>query len=195
MVVGLAVLLASCGPNPNGSHLNELRTAAHDLQAAEAAYLALPVDSILTLRLWAMEQLQDFELLASDSGVVLTRAEGAIVAEVGRVRRLIKDNPSRVEKLQSAQKQAISQIEQLIQAVESGATVDGEGTVMDSTYFNRQVRVEVLAAQGIRDSWTETASYAEQALSMASATKHRADSLGVALRMRLAAWVLDHPIQ
>lgn len=192
VAVGLVLLLGACGGRGHRSEIAQLEQARLEMERAAEAYAALPQDSIDAVRVWASAQLQDFELLAADSGIVLTRSEGAIINEVGKVRRLLKDNPKRISQLRTSQEQVAGQIQLLIEALQSRATVDGAGTPIDSTYIRVQVNAERTSAERIASSWEESASYATKALSLAARTKPAADSLGTELRKRLAVWVLEN---
>lgn len=192
VAVGLVLLLGACGGRGHRSEIAELEQARLEMERAAEAYAALPQDSIDAVRVWASAQLQDFELLAADSGIVLTRSEGAIINEVGKVRRLLKDNPKRISQLRTSQEQVAGQIQLLIEALQSRATVDGAGTPIDSTYIRVQVNAERTSAERIASSWDESTSYATKALSLADRTKPSADSLGTELRKRLAVWVLEN---
>lgn len=192
VALGLVLLLGACGGRGHRSEIAELEQARLEMERAAQAYAALPQDSIDAVRVWASAQLQDFELLASDSSMVLTRSEGAIINEVGKVRRLLKDNPKRISQLRTSQEQVAGQIQLLIEALQSRATVDGAGTPIDSTYIRVQVNAERTSAERIASSWDESTSYATKALSLAARTKPAADSLGTELRKRLAVWVLEN---
>lgn len=192
VALGLVLLLGACGGRGHRSEIAELEQARLEMERAAEAYAALPQDSIDAVRVWASAQLQDFELLAADSSIVLTRSEGAIINEVGKVRRLLKDNPKRISQLRTSQEQVAGQIQLLIEALQSRATVDGAGTPIDSTYIRVQVNAERTSAERIASSWEESASYATKALSLAARTKPAADSLGTELRKRLAVWVLEN---
>lgn len=192
VAAGCAVLFTGCAGSGHREEIAELERVERAMREAADAYAALPQDSLDAVRIWAATQLRDFELLASDSGVVLTRAEGAIVSDVSRVRRLLKDNPDRVARLRASQEQAADQIHLLIEALQTGATTDGAGTPIDSAYVRQQVGAERVAAEAVAASWEETADYGRRALRLAAATRQRSDSLGEALRQRLAKWVLEH---
>ena len=192
VALGLVLLLGACGGRGHRSEIAELEQARLEMERAAEAYAALPQDSIDAVRVWASAQLQDFELLAADSSMVLTRSEGAIINEVGKVRRLLKDNPKRISQLRTSQEQVAGQIQLLIEALQSRATVDGAGTPIDSTYIRVQVNAERTSAERIASSWEESASYATKALSLAARTKPAADSLGTELRKRLAVWVIEN---
>lgn len=192
VALGLVLLLGACGGRGHRSEIAELEQARLEMERAAQAYAALPQDSIDAVRVWASAQLQDFELLAADSSMVLTRSEGAIINEVGKVRRLLKDNPKRISQLRTSQEQVAGQIQLLIEALQSRATVDGAGTPIDSTYIRVQVNAERTSAERIASSWDESTSYATKALSLAARTKPAADSLGTELRKRLAVWVLEN---
>lgn len=192
VAAGCAVLFAGCKGAEHQEAVAKLERAEQAMREAAAAYAALPQDSLDAVRIWATTQLRDFELLAADSGVVLTRDEGAIVADVSRVRRLLKDNPDRVVRLRASQEQAAGQIHLLIEALQTGATTDGAGTTIDSAYVRRQVTAELRTAEAVAASWQETTDYGRRGLKLAAATRLRSDSLGEALRQRLAKWVLEH---
>lgn len=193
--MGLIMVLGACGTAPHRAELEALESALLAMQTSASAYAELPQDSIDATREWATTQLQDFELLASDSSVVLSRPEGAIISDVSRVKRLLKDNPQRRQALEKAQAQATSQIQMLMEALRSNATVDGVGTPIDSTYIRLQVKAECTAAEQVAASWRETANYATQALSLAQSTIPMSDSLGTELRKRLARWILEQEIR
>lgn len=188
--VAAALWLSACGSGGRQVEIAALEQAAADMAAAAEAYATLPQDSIDAVRIWATTQLRDFELLAADTAVVLTRPEGAIVSDVARVRRLLKDNPERVQQLRRTQEQAAGQIQALIQALQSNATIDGAGTPIDTAYIRQHVEAERTAAARVAATWTETSLYARQALALSARTQPRSDSLGTVLRKRLAEWVL-----
>jgi hypothetical protein len=190
--VAVALVLGACGGNRHQNEVAALESAAESMVAASEAYAALPQDSIDAIRNWAMAQLRDFELLASDSGVILTREEGRIINEVSKVRRLLKDNPERVKRLRDAQDQVAGQIHLLADALRAQATIDGAGTPIDSSYIRLHVAAEQKAAESITSAWEETISYAEQALALGARTRPQSDSLGTELRRRLAVWLLEN---
>jgi len=187
----LVMVLGACGTPPHRGELQALESALLAMQTAAKDYSQVSQDSVDATREWATTQLQDFELLAADSGVVLSRSEGAIVSDVSRVKRLLKDNPQRRQSVEKAQTQATRQIQLLMEALRTNATIDGAGTPIDSTYIRLQVKAECTAAEQVALSWQETTNYATQALSLARTTMPLSDSLSTELRKRLAQWIIE----
>ena len=163
--VAAALWLSACGSEGRQVEIAALEQAAADMVAAAEAYAALPQDSIDAVRIWATTQLRDFELLAADTAVVLTRPEGAIVSDVSRVRRLLKDNPERVQQLRRTQEQAAGQIQALTTSpnpsaifVPPGVDVAYDGgalarTVWDWAALNAD---QFLVINGADDTWSAT---------------------------------------
>jgi hypothetical protein len=185
-VAGL--VLAGCGPkNARDASVDELEGALDSVRMARAALMELPADSIAQAKSWSEQHLWDFELLVSDSTAQLTREEGAIISEVARARRLLKDGPERLRTLAESGERTESQLVALISALESGATTDGAGTPIDSAYIATNTARELSFARAYLVSVAETQDLARRGLDIAAAAAAPVDSLKTVLRARYAA--------
>jgi hypothetical protein len=146
----------------------------------------LPADSIAQAKSWAEQILWDFELLVADSSAQLTREEGAVISEVARARRLLKDGPERLRTLATSGERTELQLVALIEALRSGATTDGAGTPIDSAYIATNTARELTFARAFLTSVAETQDLARRGLDIAAAATAPADSLKTVLRARYA---------
>lgn len=185
-VAGL--VLAGCGPkDARDTSVDELEGALDSVRVARAALMELPADSIAQAKSWSEQHLWDFELLVSDSTAQLTREEGAIISEVARARRLLKDGPERLRTLAESGERTESQLVALIATLESGATTDGAGTPIDSAYIATNTARELSFARAYLVSVAETQDLARRGLDIAAAAAAPVDSLKTVLRARYAA--------
>ena len=183
-----AWVLAGCGPkDARDTSVDELEGALDSVRVARAALVGLPADSIAQAKSWSEQHLWDFELLVSDSTAQLTREEGAIISEVARARRLLKDGPERLRTLAESGERTESQLVALIAALESGATTDGAGTPIDSAYIATNTARELSFARAYLVSVAETQDLARRGLDIAAAAAAPVDSLKTVLRARYAA--------
>jgi hypothetical protein len=184
-----AVLLGCAGPHK--SEIAELNGVRDSLSAAQTQLATLPVDSLATTRSWAVDALRDFEVMLKDSGMTLTREEGLIVAEVTRAKRLLKDFPDRITRMDESINRAHHQIEGLIALLDSRAATDGAGNPIDTTYIRENVTRELRVARDICGSVEETKLYARRGLEVKAGAVASVDSLQTVLRARLATLVLN----
>jgi hypothetical protein len=185
-VVALA-MLAGCGPRgPKGAAVEELEGALDSVRTAREALGGVPADSIAQAKSWAEQNLWDFELLVADSTAQLTREEGAVISEVARARRLLKDGPERLRTLAQSGERTENQLVALIEALRSGAATDGAGTPIDSAYIATHTARELTFARAYLTSVAETQDLARRGLDIAAAATAPADSLKTVLRARYA---------
>ena len=152
---------------------------------------ALPADSVLASARWASVNLHELELLMSDGHIEITKAEGAIVSEVSRARRLLKDHESRRNRLTQNTERTQLQLNLLAEAIAQNATVDGSGTPIDSSYIEQQVAIETRIARELIEALEETIDLAQRGVEVAQGARADNDSLQVILRARLARYILE----
>ena len=62
--------------------------------------------------------------------------DGQLIGDWARVKRYLKDGPTRLTMLDKQGKLCLSQLDNLMQAIRQGATEDANGTPMDEAYFD-----------------------------------------------------------
>lgn len=164
----------------------ELEGVLDSVRTAREAIAGLPADSIAQAKSWAEQNLWDFELLVADSSARLTREEGAVISEVARARRLLKDGPERLRTLAESGERTEHQLVALIEALRSGAATDGAGTPIDSAYIAANTARELSFARAYLTSVAETEDLARRGLDLTAAATAPADSLKTVLRARYA---------
>lgn len=166
-----------------------------DLQSSVATALnqmqVLPADSVLASAKWANQNLQEFELLLSDTRVQITKAEGSIVSEVSRARRLLKDHESRRDRLFQNTKRTQLQLQLLRDAIAKNARFDGKGTPIDSNYIAKQLQTETRIANELVAALLETVDLARRGITVVDGARFQNDSLQKILRARLAKLILE----
>lgn len=179
-----AMLITGCGRHRD--EIRQLDEALIRLDSCQAVLDSLPMAEIDSTRVWVGNQWQDFSLFANDSLLEITREEGAVIADVGRIRRLLKDFPSKYKGVGEALVLSRSQIEALRAALEDGATQDRNGARMDDAYVTAQVANELGFVDKVALGVMETNLFGRQAVAAADTTRARADSVAQVLRGRMA---------
>lgn len=182
------VLQTGCGRHRD--EIRQLDLALTRLDSCQAVLDSLPLADIDSTRVWVGNQWQDFSLFANDSLLEITREEGAVIADVGRIRRLLKDFPSKYKGVGEALVLSRTQIEALRTALEEGATQDRNGARMDDAYVAAQVANELGFVDKVALGVMETNLFGRQAVAAADTTRARADSVAQALRGRMAARII-----
>lgn len=188
--VMLFLVFAGCANNPHEAEIAELQNVRDSLVVAQSDLAQLPADTLTATLTWATDEFRNFEVMMRDTGMVLTKEEGLIVAEVSRARRLLKDFPERRSRIGEAIDRALNQTTGLVQLLSEQKTTDGAGHAVDSAYIADNLRLELRIGRDLCASVTETADYAERGLATAEAVRDQADSLATILRARLAQLVL-----
>ena len=127
----------------------------------------------------------------SDGHIQITKTEGAIVSEVSRARRLLKDHESRRNRLTQNTERTQLQLKLLTEAIAQNATVDGSGTPIDSSYIEQQVAIETRIARELIEALEETIDLAQRGILVAQGARADNDSLQIVLRERLAHYILE----
>jgi hypothetical protein len=187
LLLGMAV---GCANNPHQAEIAELQGLRDSLEAAKADLVQLPADTLNATLTWATDEFRNFEVMMRDTGMVLTKDEGLIVAEVSRARRLLKDFPERRTRIGEAIDRALNQTAGLAQLLTEQQATDGAGNTVDSAYIADNLRLELRIGRDLCASVAETADYAERGQATAEAVREQADSLATVLRARLAQLVL-----
>lgn len=192
---GLASLLTLLACGRHRDEIRQLDTALARLDSCQAVLDSLPLDSILATRTWASNQWNDFSHFANDSLMELTREEGLVIAEVGRIRRLLKDFPAQQKGIPEAIALSRTQIKSLRTALEEGATKDRNGEPMNEDYIAAQLTAELGFVDRIATGCRDTRLYSTQAMAAKDSLMPIVDSTGQVLRARLAQRLISETMQ
>jgi hypothetical protein len=140
---------------------------------------------------WADEQFREFNLLLEDGGIVVSKQEGAIISDVGRARRLLKDQTKRRSSLPKSAERTVKQLRSLAHALSSGARVDAAGNPIDSAYVARETATELKIARDLVRALQETQNLAQRGIALQREVEARSDSLQTICRGRLARAILE----
>lgn len=169
----------------------ELRLLADSVEIAAQA-LNRPTDAeAVEAFSWADEQFREFNLLLEDGGVVVSKQEGAIISDVGRARRLLKDQTKRRSSLPKSAERTVKQLRSLAHALSSGARVDAAGNPIDSAYVARETATELKIARDLVQALKETQNLAQRGIALRREVEARSDSLETICRGRLARAILE----
>lgn len=169
----------------------ELRLLADSVEIAAQA-LNRPTDAeAVEAFSWADEQFREFNLLLEDGGVVVSKQEGAIISDVGRARRLLKDQTKRRSSLPKSAERTVKQLRSLAHALSIGARVDAAGNPIDSAYVARETATELKIARDLVQALKETQNLAQRGIALRREVEARSDSLETICRGRLARAILE----
>lgn len=174
----------SCS-QPGDTHLGDLRSAERDVNAGMSILSAWNVDSVAAARERVAMRFQDLDWLVADSTLVYTVEDGQLIGNWARVKRFLKDGPSRLTNLDTQGELCLSQLDNLMQAIRGGATEDANGTPMDEAYFDKQASRELKAAEQWGLAVAETERLISLGIELEAATRASIDSL---IRVKRAEW-------
>ena len=182
-LLGTAAFI-SCS-QPGDTHLGDLRDAERDVNASMSILSAWNVDSVAAARERVAMRFQDLDWLVADSSLVYTVEDGQLIGDWARVKRFLKDGPTRLTTLDTQGELCLSQLDNLMQAIRGGATEDANGTPMDEAYFDKQAARELKAAEQWGLAVAETERLISLGIELEAATRASIDSL---IRVKRAEW-------
>ena len=190
LLVFCVAFCVGCSEGPYSAEMSELKTLQDSLRTCRGQLSAIPIDSIVAAKTWADGELNTFEVMLSDSGMSLSKDEGLIIAEISRAKRLLKDFPDRIQRIDQSIDRAMNQMHDLAELLTQQAPQDAAGNYVDSAYIRQNVSRELRIARDIVRSVSETEKYALRGDATVEAVQGQADSLKTVLRARLAHLVL-----
>ena len=122
-----------CGPKPGAEHLPALQEALLALDSAEAVYLAAPLASAEPAFAKADSALQAVEAMMV--GLVVNLEQGKPFSTLDERMRMLRRQPGRHRRIEQELDRTRRQIGHLIEAIVDRATVDAEGTPIDTAYL------------------------------------------------------------
>lgn len=140
----VALFITGCGPKPGAEHLAELQQTLVALDSAEAVFRQAPLEDAAPAFAKA-----DSALMAIESmmvGLVVNLEQGKPFDILDQRRRMLRRQPGRHRRIEQELSRTRRQIGLLIEAIVDGATVDAEGTPIDTAYLNRSAADELRIA-------------------------------------------------
>ncbi|MBL6646136.1 MAG: hypothetical protein ISP55_06770 [Flavobacteriales bacterium] len=144
LAAATAFLVSGCGPKPGAEHLADLQQTLVALDSAEAVFQQAPLDDAAPAFAKA-----DSALMAIESmmvGLVVNLEQGKPFDVLDQRRRMLRRQPGRHRRIEQELSRTRRQIGLLIEAIVDGATVDAEGTPIDTAYLNRSAADELRIA-------------------------------------------------
>ena len=185
-LIGVGLLAAMCGcTQPGDANLDALQRAKKDVEAGMETLSAWNMDSVAAARERVAMRFKDLDWLVADSTLTYTVADGQLIGDWARVKRFLKDAPTRLTTLDTQGTLCLSQLDDLMSAIRQGATVDANGNPMDEAYFDRESGRELKAATQWSLAVTETQRLISLGVELEGQTRASIDSL---IRAKRAEW-------
>jgi len=144
LAAATALLVSGCGPKPGAEHLANLQKTLVALDSAETVFHQAPLEDAAPAFAKA-----DSALMAIESmmvGLVVNLEQGKPFDVLDQRRRMLRRQPGRHRRIEQELSRTRRQIGLLIEAIVDGATVDAEGTPIDTAYLNRSAADELRIA-------------------------------------------------
>ena len=191
VLVGAALAASCAGNGKQQKRIKQLNMLIDSVAGATQLLQSPPPQEVMDAFEWADQSLREFELLLADSLVAISREEGAIISEVSRARRLMKDQAKRRQALGKSAERAQFQMTALARAMETNATIDALGSPMDSAYYETQFLRETEISRQLIVQLEETQDLAIRGCRTQQQVRPASDSLQTVLRARLARAILE----
>ena len=136
--------LSGCAPQPGVEHLDALNAALTDLDSAEAVFRAAPLAGAAPAFAKVDSALQAVETMMV--GLVVNLDQGKPFTRLDERHRMLRRQPGRQRRIEQEIDRTRRQIGNLIEAIVDGASVDAEGTPIDTAYFNQAASDELRIA-------------------------------------------------
>jgi hypothetical protein len=175
----LGTMLSSCGPKPGVEHLDALQRTLVDLDSAETVYRQAPLESATPAFAKA-----DSALMAIESqmvGLIVNLEQGKPFSALDERRRMLRRQPGRQRRIEQELDRTRRQIGRLIEAIVDGATVDAEGTPIDTAYLNKSATDELRIAGHLIEEMGIALMFLERGTIDLDRVIHTADSAARAL--------------
>lgn len=144
LAAATALLVSGCGPKPGAEHLANLQQTLVALDSAETVFHQAPLEDAAPAFAKA-----DSALMAIESmmvGLVVNLEQGKPFDVLDQRRRMLRRQPGRHRRIEQELSRTRRQIGLLIEAIVDVATVDAEGTPIDTAYLNRSAADELRIA-------------------------------------------------
>ena len=183
-VLTMVAIWMGCS-KPGDENLSALNEAKRNVDTGLATLDHWNVDRTKAVRERVSEKFKDLDWLMADSSLTFGVDEGQIIGNWVRARRYLKNAPERITVLGNEGRLCASQLQNLIQAINSQATEDANGTPMDEAYFQRESKREIEAVSQWREAVSETDRMVQLGVDLEQSTRVAIDSL---IRAKRAEW-------
>ena len=176
---------------PGDVHLAALGEAEERVEAGMDFLKQWDVDSVAACRERVAMRFKDLDWLMADTTLTFTVDDGQLIGDWARVRRYLKDGPTRLTMLKKQGTLCLAQMGNLSDAIQQGATEDANGTPMNEAYFERESSREI----GIADQWRlavdETVRLFDLGMDLEGESRMSIDSLILAKRAEWAQTIAN----
>ena len=176
---------------PGDVHLAALGEAEERVEAGMDFLEQWDVDSVAACRERVAMRFKDLDWLMADTTLTFTVDDGQLIGDWARVRRYLKDGPTRLTMLKKQGTLCLAQMGNLSDAIQQGATEDANGTPMNEAYFERESSREI----GIADQWglavDETVRLFDLGMDLEGESRISIDSLILAKRAEWAQTIAN----
>ena len=186
LVIAVCALCAWMGcAQPGDVHLGALGEAEHRVESGMDILEQWHLDSVTACRERVAMRFKDLDWLVADTTLTYTVDDGQLIGDWARVRRCLKDGPTRLTMLKKQGALCLDQMGNLSDAIRQGATEDAKGTPMDEAYLERESSREVRIADQWRLAVDETARLLDLGMALEGESRMAIDSL---IRAKRAEW-------
>ena len=147
-IIALFLLVGCVSENPNKQPLQAALTHAKEVQKSVEAF---DMDSIISVRERLNAAKEDVRWLGVEASVEFVRSDAPIIGKLSEASRYLKDAPQRFNSLTKESSRCISQIEGLLNVIDSGATIDAKGDTITQEYINENASREIKAVEKLQE--------------------------------------------
>lgn len=181
----LVVSLGLSCSQPGDSNLDALMNAERNVEAGMSVLETWNVDSVAAVRERVATRFRDLDWLVADSTLTYTVKDGQLIGDWARVKRFLKDGPTRLVTLGEQGALCLTQLNGLMHAIRSGAKEDANGTPMNEAYFSKEAQRELTAAKTWGMAVAETERLLSLGVELEAQTRASIDSL---IQTKRAEW-------
>ena len=142
------MLVGCVSENPNKQPLQAALSNAKDIQQSVESF---DIDSIISVRERLKAAKEDVRWLGVEASVEFVRSDAPIIGKLSEASRYLKDAPQRFNSLTKESSRCISQIEGLLNVIDSGATIDAKGDPITQEYINENASREIKAVEKLQE--------------------------------------------
>lgn len=147
-IITLFLLVGCVSENPNKQPLQAALSNAKDIQQSIESF---DMDSIISVRERLNTAKEDVRWLGVEASVEFVRSDASIIGKLSEASRYLKDAPQRFNSLTKESSRCISQIEGLLNVIDSGATIDAKGDTITQEYINENASREIKAVEKLQE--------------------------------------------
>ncbi len=147
-IIALFLLVGCVSENPNKQPLQAALSNAKDIQQSVESF---DLDSIISVRERLKAAKEDVRWLGVEASVEFVRSDAAIIGKLSEASRYLKDAPQRFNSLTKESSRCISQIEGLLNVIDSRATIDANGDTITQEYINENTSKEIKAVEKLQE--------------------------------------------